>query len=194
MDDPSDSITSCVVQPLASEPDATWGIERSGEYAREQDQAIVASEQALTASYWRLGLALELARKTFSHAQWGRYLQSLGIDKTRASRARAIHRTFAAESDTADLTVKQACDRRERKSHRKTLAARDGSGNAAPPALCSSFDLVKFLVEVCHQVESQSTKAEFVTPAEANCFLSAIDEAIRELNGLRARLEQRLNA
>jgi 3-methyladenine DNA glycosylase AlkC len=42
-------------------------------------------------------------------------LEHLGIDKTRASKARAIYRTFSKEEDVAGLTVEEAYAQRQRK-------------------------------------------------------------------------------
>jgi len=179
-------------QLFASHPDPTWGVDCLGEYARQQDQAIVNGEQALTAYYWRLGLALELARKQFSHSQWGRYLSSLGIDKTRASRARAIQRTFEAEEQVAELSVKEAYSRRKRQPRKSPILR---SASRAPVAeRHEEVDLVNFLVGVCHQVESCLSQAESASAEQANCYLSVLEEALRELNGLRQRLLQRVTA
>lgn len=49
---------------------------------RAQDQAIVASDRSLMVCYWRLGLALNLARRHFGQRQWGLFLEELGINKT----------------------------------------------------------------------------------------------------------------
>ena len=53
-----------------------------GAYAREKHDTIAKAEKQLAAQYWRLGLALSIAREKFKHGKWGQHLQSLGIDKT----------------------------------------------------------------------------------------------------------------
>ena len=84
-----------------NEPNNEWLPEQLGTYAQTQYQQIVDGETHLTRPYWRLGHALEIAKKSFGHGQWEQYLKSLGIDPTRASKARAIYRTFANEDDVA---------------------------------------------------------------------------------------------
>ena len=105
-----------------SEPNNEWLPEQLGIYAQAQYQQIVDNETYLSLPYWRLGHALEIAKKSFGHGQWEQYLKSLGIDPTRASKARAIYRTFACENDVAHLTVEAAYARRRKRQ------------SAAPPA------------------------------------------------------------
>ena len=69
---------SCDPQLLNSDPQENWGVDELGLYVRDQHQAIEAGEHVLTKHYWRLGWALNLARRHFSHGQWQRYLGDLG--------------------------------------------------------------------------------------------------------------------
>lgn len=94
-------------QPLAN-PTADWSIERLGEYAAEQHRGMARDEQSLTVRYWRLGMALELARNKTSHGQWRHFLDAHHIDKTRASKARAIYASFSRAEELAGLTVEEA--------------------------------------------------------------------------------------
>jgi len=86
---------SCGPQLFAEgEPSNEWGLEELGVYAQIQYHQILDGEKLLTPTYWRLGHVLVLAKKAFKHGKWSQYLKSLGIDATRASKARAIYRTF----------------------------------------------------------------------------------------------------
>jgi hypothetical protein len=96
-------------------PDASWAFDQLGQYAQSVDRAITEGERSLTPADWNLGLALELARRQFSYRQWGRFLAGLNVDPTRASKARAIHRTFQSADAVAELSVKEAYQRRKRR-------------------------------------------------------------------------------
>ncbi|MEK6234594.1 MAG: hypothetical protein N2C14_07765, partial [Planctomycetales bacterium] len=76
---------SCDPQLLHEQPNEAWGVERLGEFAQARHREIEADEQSLAQAYWRLGLALNLARRQFSHGQWAKFLDELRIEKTRAS-------------------------------------------------------------------------------------------------------------
>lgn len=101
-------------------PHEGWPLDQLNQYARAESSAITQSEQSVTAHYWQLGLALSLARRHFSHGQWGKFLEELGVDKTRASKACAIHRTFKQQELVEGLSVQEAYQRRERKPSTKT--------------------------------------------------------------------------
>ncbi len=182
----SDGPKSCEPQHLQQPPDPTWGVEDLGQYARAQEQAIVAGEHSLTACYWRLGLALNLARKHFAHRQWGRYLGELGIEKTRASKARAIHGTFAVAEEVAELTVQEAYRRRQLKPRIATAKRRP-----SPPP---STDLVEFLLGVCKQADGCADQVEFIEHEQAKQILTTLDETIAELDKLRQLFRARVSA
>ena len=108
-------------------PEEGCGPDLLGDYARAQDAAITRCEQFVTAHYWHLGLVLNLARRHFSRGQWGKSLQELGVDKTRAFWACAIHRTFKQQVPVEGLSVQQAYQRRDRRVgslHRRRAAKR----------------------------------------------------------------------
>ena len=56
-------------QPLpSSEPNNEWLPEQLGTYAQTQYQQIVDGERHLSRPYWRLGHALDIAKKSFGTA------------------------------------------------------------------------------------------------------------------------------
>lgn len=182
----SQTAKSCEPQLLQQPPDSTWGVNDLGHYARAQEQAIAAGEKSLTACYWRLGLALNLARKHFAHRQWGRYLGELGIEKTRASKARAIHGAFEAEDEVAALTVQEAYRRRQSKPRAATAEKR-----VTPPA---EFDLVEFLLGVCKQADGCADQVAYLELEQAQQILTTLDETIAELDKLRQLFRARVGA
>jgi hypothetical protein len=183
----------CPSQSFGPAPDASWGVDDLGRYAQNVNLAITDGERLLTPSYWSLGLALELARRQFSYRQWGKFLTSLSVDPTRASKARAIHRTFANVEEVTDLSVKEAYQRRKRdKRPRVSSTAREFiAASAAQPTVSAdepAFNPVQFCIEICQKAELCQVVAESATPEDAADFLTAIDEAIGELAKLRTAL------
>ncbi|REJ88285.1 MAG: hypothetical protein DWQ35_20110 [Planctomycetota bacterium] len=173
---------SCDPQRFDGDPQQNWNLDELGVYAREQHEAIVRSESSLTTHYWRLGLALSFCRRHFSRGQWGPYLADLGIDKTRASKACAIHRTFKSEQAVNGLSVEKAYGHRERKvrksSHKKRRKKRP-------------LSLTDWLHEICKATDHFLDEAAFVAPADAGSIVPALDTAIEDLTSLRERLQQR---
>lgn len=107
---------SCDPQHFEAEvPSHSWDLDRLSAVARIEHAAILDEERSTTARYWRLGQVLHLARKQFAHGQWLRYLQELGIEKTRAVKAMRIFETFSTETQTTELTVAEAYDKRRRR-------------------------------------------------------------------------------
>lgn len=112
-----------------NEPSKKWGIKRLSDYAREQHAAIVKKERLLTPFYWRLGHALELARPDFNHGQWARFLKSQRIEKTRASKARAIYQAFGSAEEVARMSVEAAYKAsRAKSSQQKTNQPTESGG------------------------------------------------------------------
>ena len=96
MDVKLDAENSCGPQLLESvEPDDDWNVDQIGRCAKRQHEAILKKEHAIAPHYGRLGQALLIARKSFAHGQWTKYLAKFGIETTRASKACAIDRSFA---------------------------------------------------------------------------------------------------
>jgi hypothetical protein len=174
---------SCDPQLLEQTPQKDWGVEQLGKYAQAQHQAIEKGEQSLAPYYWRLGLALELSRKHFAHHQWAKFLDKFGIDKTRASKARAIHRTFSAEQETAALSVQQAYAQRKR-NPRKPSPKKRSTKQQQPSLLDWAHD-------VCRRADDFLAEAQFVEPRNSSVLLPVVDAAIEELTKLRERLRER---
>jgi hypothetical protein len=164
------------------EPNPEWGVDELGCYARVQHQAIEDGERLLAPSYWRLGLALNLARRQFEHRQWGKYIEQLGINKARASRARAIHRTFEKIGDVVGLTVEEAYDRRERKQRKQ----RGGQSRETDEQQA----LAAFLDNVSQKADFFIDVAGFAEPMDAISLLPAVKEAIERLERIRDLLAQ----
>ncbi len=177
---------SCDPQLLTQLPQKDWDVERLGLYAQAQNQAIEAREQSLAADYWRLGLALNLVRVQFAHHHWEKFLEELGVDRTRASKARAICQTFATEHAVDGLSVQEAYARRERKPRKP--------GPKKQRKKQEEKDLCHWLRDVCHKVDFFLDEAKFADPSESSALLPAVDAAIEELTKLRERLQERTGA
>ena len=109
MNDATTAAKSCGPQPFTEDlPTNDWDSDKLGKFATSQHEAIVGDETTLATRYWRLALALNLARKQIRRGNWIRFIEAHRIDRTRASRARAIHRTFNSVNDLDGLTVEQA--------------------------------------------------------------------------------------
>ncbi|MCY2995962.1 MAG: hypothetical protein NTY19_50145 [Planctomycetota bacterium] len=173
---------SCDPQLLEATPQEDWGVEDLGQYAQGQHQAIQKGEQSLAVHYWHLGLALDLARRHFARHQWGMFLEELGIDKTRASKARALHRTFPTEQAVEGLSVQDAYARRERKPH--------GPSSEKRRQKQKQQGLFDWLLDVCKKADLFLDEAGFADPSESSTLLPAVDAAIDELTKLRARLQK----
>jgi hypothetical protein len=168
------------------EPTNEWGVEQLGVYAQVQYRQIVEEEKHLSCSYWRLGHALSLAKKAFAHGQWERYLEELGIDKTRASKARAIFRTFADEKDVRELSVEAAYAQRRRP--RTEEAKECGTAATAPK---KEVEAVRRSVsKLAERTGDVIHAAAFAAPKEALVLIPAVRKAIRQLEELLGYLEQ----
>jgi hypothetical protein len=174
----------CGPQRFDSEiPSDEWNIDRLGEFAATEHGAIVADETTLAPRYWRLGLALDLARKQIRHGKWLHFLELHAIDKTRASKARAIHRTFASEKDLDGLSVEEAYARRERSGGRRTNESEDAVQKLETHLQALSDCVEKVASEV------QGNYREAVAG-----LLSDLDHAIRDLERLRQVLQSKVAA
>ena len=173
-------------QPLpSSEPNSEWLPEQLSTYAQTQYQQILDGETHLTRPYWRLGHTLEIAKKTFGHGQWEQYLQSLGIDPTRASKARAIYRTFDCEEDVAHLTVEAAyAQRRKQRPTAPPAKSEEAISKKSVQGLRTSIS------KIAHRAGTVVHDAAFTTAAEAKILIPAVRKAIRELETLLKCLEE----
>lgn len=174
---------SCGPQHWAQEvPTAEWDVEQLRRYAQAQYSAILKSEESTTSLYWRLGRALNLVRGQFAYGQWQRFLKDIGIDKTRAAKARSIARTCESEQDVEGMTVEEAYGRRQRQN-RKRGGNRNEKGSDDP-------DLMAMLAGVCEFVDSLLTEPSVIDAVEADELLPAVEAALSGLQQLHAILDR----
>ena len=169
------------------EPNSEWGIEQLGVYAQLQHRTIIAGEKSLTSTYWRLGQALDLALKNLPRGHRGKYLERLGIDKTRASKSRAIARTFEKEEEVRDLSVEDVYAQRRKKKQQQ-----ESQQNCEPTQSAGSKEahaLRKFVGFVSKQAEALIDTAGFAEPEDAEELLPCFREAVGQLVKLVRHLE-----
>jgi hypothetical protein len=102
------AIESFDSQECSELPSHAWNEARLSAYATAIHAEIVEKELPLAPAYWRLGMALDLMRKKYPRGTWAAQLGALGVDKTRACKARKIFKNFRSEAELANLTVDQA--------------------------------------------------------------------------------------
>ena len=175
---------SCGPQPLPQgEPTAKWTTEQLTTYAQTQDKLIVEAEKPLAVLYWRLGKALTFARDKYNHGSWGKFLESLGIGKTRASKAQAIYKSHRSEKDVAGLSVDRAYQERNRK---KRQAAQADADRYASPGVIRSFLRVLGI-----ELEKLPEVVAALSPPEAKELERDMDNTIRLFEELRGLLRSR---
>ncbi len=182
---------SCDPQLSHTQPTDDWGVEQLGQYAQARHEEISAGEQSLAVSYWRLGLALNLARRQFTHGQWAGFLSTLNIDKTRASKARAIQRSFESEQPLHGLSVQEAYRRRQR-SPRKSSPRTKRRQKLNPSGRKSLIS--DWLLDICQQADGYRGEIDLASPEEASALIPVIESVVEELNRLRNELQQRSDA
>lgn len=186
MKDETDNGKSCDPQLFANgEPSNEWGLEELGVYAKMQYDHILSGEKLLTPAYWRLGHALELAKQAFRHGKWAQYLKDRGIDKTRASKARSIYRTFDRPEEVAELTIEEAYAKRQRQRS-QSAEPKDGSAHAPKDVQ----RLRKSISSISKRTGDVIHDAAFAEPGEAVILIPAVRKAISELQELLKCLEQ----
>ncbi|MHC4400605.1 MAG: hypothetical protein ACYTG0_13095 [Planctomycetota bacterium] len=189
--DEAGSEKSCGLQLFADgEPSNEWGLEELSTYAQMQYRQILDGEKLLAPAYWRLGHALVLAKEAFRHGKWTQHLKDLGIDKTRASRARAIYRTFDKDEDVSGLTVEEAYAKRQRKEPAKPDKSADGVARPKKDAQ----RLRKSVSSIGKRTGDVINDAAFAAPEEALILIPAVRKAIRQLQELLEYLEQQAGA
>ncbi len=187
MRSPVKQLKSCTTQHFPTgTPSQEWTPEQLHVYAQSQHQAILDDERTLALKYWRLGLALSLLRKNFNYGQWEQLLGTLGIEKTKASRARAIARTFTDEAEVAGLTVQEAYERR---SLNQPQQSTDSPGHSA-----EAEKFHRFLDRVAKTADGFIDFAGFAEPHEATELLSALDRSLTKLEQLRGFLRRQSGA
>ena len=178
---------SCAPQHLeAKEPDGKWTVEELGRFAQAQHQSIAAGEKLLALGYWKLGGALEILRQNFNHGQWCKCLDELGIDRTRASKARCIRRTFEREVDIQGLTVAEAYGRRKRKHRRRQDSEADFEDE--------KHALANFIKDVRERAKPLIHDAAFAEQEEALLLLPSVYDAIRLLEEIHDQLKERADS
>jgi hypothetical protein len=155
-------------------PTTEWDVDQLGEFAAVEHQAILSGETTLAPRYWRLGLALNLARKQIRHGKWMNFLRAHVIDKTRASKARAIHRTFERENDLDGLTVEEAYARRARRRGGHTSESRDPIQK-----------LATYLHALRDVAEDVATDAPWTSPESAAEVLNDLEQVVSALDQIR---------
>jgi hypothetical protein len=169
---------SCDPQPLPEgDPTPKWTPEQLGQYARDKHQVIARDEKPLASLYWKLGLALTLARKKHKHNQWGSYLKSLEIDKTRASKAQAIYRANHDEKEVATMSVAVAYARRKRKNVKKQ--------KTESSEMSDKSQFREFLKSISLDAERFYDVAAFLQPPEVGEFLMDTEATIKKLEKIR---------
>ena len=108
--------------------------------------------------YWHLGKALVMARNKYKHGSWGNFLESLGVNKTRASKAQAIYKANRAEKEVGDLSVAKAYARRKQKKTKRQ--------KAGPAVMSDKAELREFLKGICIEAERYYDVAAFLKPPE----------------------------
>lgn len=189
---PELAVKSCDPQLLTDEhPDGKWGKEELGSYAQSQYKAIVSGEESLTPRYWRLGMALNLARKSLQHGHWQKYIRSLGIDKSRAARARAIHETFNTIEEVAGLTVDKAYARRVLRKPKQRRGNQKFVRTEAPLAtfLKTLRDRTRVMIEAADSAEPQLAAKLLPVVSEAMSRLTTLKQSLeRQAQGSESRL------
>ncbi|MGA2617297.1 MAG: hypothetical protein ABSF26_06760 [Thermoguttaceae bacterium] len=168
------------------EPNSEWGLGQLGVYAQLQYRQIMDGEKSLTTRYWRLGLALVLARSIFKHGLWSQHLKDLGIDKTRASKARAIYRAFAKAGDVAGLRVDEAYARRKRKLAKSPIE----NTNKESAATKDAKMLRASIGRIAKKTGSVIHTAAYAEPKDAKLLIPAVRKAIQQLEELLRFLEE----
>jgi len=170
-------------------PTSSWSVDQLGKYVEAQHLAIDTGEKALAPLYWKLGLALKLAKRHFNHGQWSKCLENWGISKARAARATAIYRTFGEEHLVIGLAVEEAYGRRQRKTHSRREKAQDGPSEKA----VDIEPLQAFLQDaagVAARAESLIDDAAFCSKERAQILIPTLCEVIQRLETLRAYLQR----
>jgi len=163
-------------------PTAEWTIEELTIYAQAQRDAIYEDERRGAVAYWRLGQALNMLRKNFHHGHWEKLLNDLQLEKSKASRARAIAKTFAEEREVVRLTVKEAYEKRTRPQRRAPKTS--GEPNRALKRLR------QFLAHVAKKADFYLDEAAFADVTSASETLPAVAAAIEKLRTLHTYLSK----
>jgi hypothetical protein len=169
------------------EPDRSWPLERLGQRARELHQGILVSEQATAPAYWELGRVLELARKQLGRGVWGRQLAAWGINKVRASRARAIFRRFSTPGALSGRGVEEAYAERYRRQVHARRRTCDQEADEQPPKHHVGDDadqLATFLEDVRSKADRLIDVAGFMEHDRRTALFSSYQAALERFRFL----------
>ena len=187
MNDSDNIAESCATQRLSNDPNERWTIDELGQRAEVLHREIECREEALAPAYWQLGETLNLARKNFAHGQWSRFLAQRGIDKGRASKARAIHRTFKDPREVERMSVHAAYERRKRQSRRGRRGASDKTQSKRHQQATSIGD---WLMDACQHIDFFCEEAAHLTATQARPLRDSIDVMVDQLQRLRTQLDR----
>lgn len=181
--------SGCGPQPFGEQPSHATPLDRLTDLAAEAHAALMACEKSATPHYWRLGQILMLARKQVPRGDWADYLTTLGIEKTRASKARAIFRAFHTAEETSVLSVADAYDCRARsvsaKKPRRPMAE-DAIGELESPAAT----LPHWIHRLAEDAARLRDEVQFLSPDECETLGTAIDRALSLLAELQAAVRR----
>ena len=135
-----------------------------------------------------VGDGVGAGQNQLAHGQWTGFLKKWKIDKARASRACAIHRTFEDVAATSGLSVEQAYARRKRKLSPTNTNRKDGKPTAAKG---SFLDIIK---QVCNRAEHFVDEAAVAGTDDIKKLLDPVAEAICRLTEIQAWLKGQAEA
>jgi hypothetical protein len=125
-----------------------------------------------------------VAREKFKHGNWGQHLKTLGIDKTRASKAVAIFKANPSEEEAAALSVAEAYAKRQRKK----------TPRSEPPVLSDKAEFRQFLRNTSSEAEKYIHLAAFLEPAEASEFALDVENTIKAFGEILLQLRRSTTA
>jgi hypothetical protein len=166
-------------------PAYDWDLNRLGEFARREHQAILTGEKTLAPAYWRLGSALTMARRQLGRGRWLPFLETLGIEKTRSSKACAIFRTFESIERLTGFTVAEAYAARPRSSIEQVSRVENQAGSDTPVG--------DALATFQEQADRLTAIACAATHGELQSLLGTVRRTIDRLQHLERELTDTLN-
>lgn len=175
-------------------PSHDWDLLQLEQYAQAQHAAIVGGEKTLAPTYYRLGRCLEMIRRKRGRGAWGKYLESLGIHRVRACKARAIARHFGAPEAVAEIAVEEAYEQCKNKRSHVCRPRRRGPADSDNPQETQDVarsagekeadDIRAFLTEVCARVEALIDVAAFAEHERRAALFPAYRAALERLQFL----------
>lgn len=186
---PNGATESCGPQPFEERLSHATPLARLTELAGKVQAALVALEKSTTPHYWRLGQILVLARKQVPRGDWSDYLATLGIEKTRASKARAIFRAFHTAEETAGLSVADAYDRRARRAP-AGKCSRKSPNDAVAELRAPAATLPHWVDRLAEDAARLRDEVQFLSPEDCEKLEAAIPRAAALLEQLAAAVRR----